>query len=103
MNGRNHTGQLKNTLDQGVVLFRVAESLTGVTNTLVLGIVEAVAVAVVLFIEAVDTLAADLDHTHVPAILENVTGISIAHILEAQCQQEDVMLVTETILLLLDV
>lgn len=66
-------------------------------------IVEVVAVAVVLFIEAVDTLAAGPDRTRAPAILANAIGISIDLILAARCQQEDVMSVTETILLPLDV
>lgn len=103
MNEKNPTGQLKNTPDHGVVLYRVAESHIGVINTPVLVIAEVVAVAVVLFIEAVDTLAAGPDPTRVPVILVNAIGISIDRILAAQCLQEDVMLVTETILLPLDV
>lgn len=70
---------------------------------LALVIEEVVVVAVVLYTEVADILVADLGHIRVPVIHENGIGISTDHILAVQCRQEDVTLVTETILPLLDV
>lgn len=103
VNEKNHIERLKNTLDHVVVLSQEAESHIAVISTLVLVIVEVVAVAVGLCTEVADILAADLDLTRVPVIRVNVKGTFIDHILAVRCRLEDVMLVTETILLLLDV
>lgn len=103
VNEKNHIERSKNTLDHVVVLYQEAESRIAVISTLVLVIVEVVAVAVGLFTEVADILAADLDLTHVPVIRENAKGTFIGHILAVRCRLEDVMLVTEKILLLLDV
>lgn len=70
---------------------------------LVLDIEEVVVAAVVPCIEVADILVADLGHTHDRVTHENAIGTSIDHIHAVQCLQEGVMLVTETILPLLDV